>query len=122
MVEKKYYSISEVSQMLNIKEHVIRHWDSVDPKTKKFRIEDLSLRTKGCTRFFSKAHIKKLANINNLLKENGKRNYTLNLASKIISQNKDNKNLNETDYIRKFNKYAKIVSITKNLKELINVK
>ena len=35
--EKKYYSIREVSQMLDIKEHVIRHWDSIDPKTNKIK-------------------------------------------------------------------------------------
>jgi len=86
--EKKYYSIREVSQMLNIKPHVIRHWDSIDPKTKKIRIENLSIRTNGGTRYFNKSHITKLINLQNILKENGKRNYSLNLASKIILQNK----------------------------------
>ena len=28
MVEKKYKSISEVSQILNLKQHVIRYWDA----------------------------------------------------------------------------------------------
>tara|TARA_B100000965_G_C19482982_1_gene709462 strand:+ start:764 stop:997 length:234 start_codon:yes stop_codon:yes gene_type:complete len=70
--EKKYYSIREVSQMLDIKEHVIRHWDSIDPKTNKLRIEDLSIRTKGGTRFFNKSHIKRISNLKNILKENGK--------------------------------------------------
>ena len=46
---KQYYNISEVSKILNLKEHVIRHWDSVDPKTNKLRIEGLSIRTKGGT-------------------------------------------------------------------------
>ena len=35
MINKQYYNIKEVSKLLNLKEHVIRHWDSVDPKTKK---------------------------------------------------------------------------------------
>ena len=33
MTEKQYKNISEVSKLLSIKEHVIRHWDSIDPKT-----------------------------------------------------------------------------------------
>ena len=98
--EKKYYSIREVSKLLNIKEHVIRHWDSIDPKTNKLRIDNLSIRTKGGTRFFNKSHIKKLSTLQNLLKENGKRNYSLDLASKIISQDKNfkikNDNYNKT--------------------------
>ena len=61
--EKKYYSIREVSQMLDIKPHVIRHWDSIDPKTNKIRIENLSIRTNGGTRYFNKSHIKKISQI-----------------------------------------------------------
>ena len=57
---KQYYNISEVSKILNLKEHVIRHWDSVNPKTNKLRIEGLSIRTKGGTRDFNQTHIKKL--------------------------------------------------------------
>ena len=38
---KQYYNIKEVSKILNLKEHVIRHWDSLDPKTNKLRIEGL---------------------------------------------------------------------------------
>ena len=97
--EKKYYSIREVSQMLDIKPHVIRHWDSIDPKTNKIRIENLSIRTNGGTRYFNKSHIKKINNLQNILKENGKRNYSLNLASKIISQNKNTKNqITDSDF------------------------
>ena len=36
---KKYLNIREVSKLLDIKEHVIRYWDSVDPKTNKLRVE-----------------------------------------------------------------------------------
>ena len=42
---KQYYNIKEVSHILNLKEHVIRHWDSIDPKTNKLRIDGLSIRT-----------------------------------------------------------------------------
>ena len=85
---KQYYNISEVSKILNLKEHVIRHWDSVDPKTNKLRIEGLSIRTKGGTRYFNQTHIKKLSNIKNILFEEGKHNYSLDLVNKIISSKK----------------------------------
>ena len=129
-IEKKYFSIREVSQKLDIKEHVIRHWDSVDPKTNKLRIANLSIRTKGGTRFFNKIHIKKLFNLKNLLKENGKRIYSLDIASKIISTNKfvinsidsDNFRSSNSEIFDQTNKYAKIRLISNNLKKLINLK
>ncbi|GIR14025.1 MAG: hypothetical protein CM15mP24_2680 [Candidatus Pelagibacterales bacterium] len=34
MINKKYLNISEVSKMLQIEEHKIRYWDSIDPKNK----------------------------------------------------------------------------------------
>ena len=82
---KQYYNIKEVSKILNLKEHVIRHWDSVDPKTNKLRIDGLSIRTKGGTRYFNQNHIKKLLNIKNILFEEGKHNYSVDLVKKIIS-------------------------------------
>ena len=91
---KQYYNISEVSKILNLKEHVIRHWDSVDPKTNKLRIEGLSIRTKGGTRYFNQTHIKKLSNIKNILFEEGRHNYSLDLVNKIISSKKLEKQIN----------------------------
>ena len=41
MINKKYLNISEVSKMLQIEEYKIRYWDSLDPKTNKYRILDL---------------------------------------------------------------------------------
>ena len=129
-IEKKYYSISEVSKLLGIKEHVIRHWDSVDPKTNKIRIENLSIRTKGGTRFFNKYHIKKISNLNDLLKDNGKRNYSLELASKILFLKSDKKNLNTpiknyteiSDNLLSSEKLNKLSLIRNNLESLINNK
>tara|TARA_B100000959_G_C14639237_1_gene483571 strand:- start:215 stop:598 length:384 start_codon:yes stop_codon:yes gene_type:complete len=124
--DKKYYSIREVSEMLDIKEHVIRHWDSIDPKTKKLRIENLSIRTNGGTRFFNKSHIKRISKIKDILKENGKRNYSLDLASKFIDQNKKNNNSinknekQKSDSSNFDDNYRKIRIITKKLKTLIN--
>ena len=124
---KQYYNISEVSKILNLKEHVIRHWDSVDPKTNKLRIEGLSIRTKGGTRYFNQTHIKKLSNIKNILFEEGKHNYSLDLVNKIISSKKFEKqfhhNLTTTisnqDEV-KFNKNSKkLIEILNKLRNLI---
>ena len=127
---KQYYSISEVSKLLNIKEHVIRHWDSIDPKTNKYRIENLSTRTKGGTRFFSKSQIKKLEKIFNLLRDNGSKNNSLNLVSKLISQNNkknheyytNEKHNSDSDSLKKIQIIAKVEKINKKLKNLINYK
>tara|TARA_B100001250_G_scaffold351353_1_gene323482 strand:- start:136 stop:489 length:354 start_codon:yes stop_codon:yes gene_type:complete len=106
MNNKQYYNIKEVSKILNLKEHVIRHWDSIDPKTKKLRVQGLSTRSKGGTRYFNKDNIKKLNNLKNVLFENGQHNYSLQLADKIISKKRKNKevsinqpNLNELSII-----------------------
>jgi DNA-binding transcriptional MerR regulator len=122
--DKKYFSISEVSSIISIKEHVIRHWDSIDPKTNKLRIEGLSIRTRGGTRFFNKHHISKLLKIKNLLEENGKKNHSLDLASKIISQKKTNLKTQENKFKDNLDffsnsKQNKIKKIIKNLKNLI---
>ena len=124
---KQYYNISEVSKILNLKEHVIRHWDSVDPKTNKLRIEGLSIRTKGGTRYFNQTHIKKLLNIKNILFEEGKHNYSLDLVNKIMSSKKLYKNkTSEDDFALKDNNLAtdsktqvKLKKIINNLKSLI---
>jgi len=124
---KQYYNISEVSKILNLKEHVIRHWDSVDPKTNKLRIEGLSIRTKGGTRYFNQNHIKKLSNIKNILFEEGKHNYSLDLVNKIMSSKKLYKNkTSEDDFALKDKNLAtdsktqvKLKKIINNLKSLI---
>ena len=124
---KQYYNISEVSKILNLKEHVIRHWDSVDPKTNKLRIEGLSIRTKGGTRYFNQTHIKKLSNIKNILFEEGKHNYSLDLVNKIMSSKKLYKNnTGEVDLAFKDKNLptdsktqVKLKKIINNLKSLI---
>ena len=93
MIEKQYKNIKEVSKLLNIKAHVIRYWDSIDPKTEKIRIQGLSTRNKGGTRYFNKDNINKLEQLKGVLFENGKHNYSLDLVNKIISTRK-NKILN----------------------------
>tara|TARA_B100001175_G_C19259236_1_gene518577 strand:- start:164 stop:550 length:387 start_codon:yes stop_codon:yes gene_type:complete len=124
---KQYFNIKEVSNILNLKEHVIRHWDSIDPKTKRLRIDGLSMRTKGGTRYFNKNHIKKLSIIKNILFEEGKHNYSLDLVKKILSSTKMEKHFiddsNTADMhkvIKTNNNNVKLKNIIKNLKILIS--
>ena len=89
MIEKQYKNIKEESIILNLKEHVIRYWDSIDPKTEKIRIQGLSTRNQGGTRYFNKDNINKLDQLKAVLFENGKHNYSLDLANKILSSKKN---------------------------------
>ena len=88
MSSKKYLNISEVAKMLDLKEHVIRYWDSIDPKTQKLRVEGISTKTKGGTRFFNRENIIKLERMKNLLYEDGHQNYSLVLANRLVNYNK----------------------------------
>ena len=85
MINKKYLNISEVSKLLQIEEHKIRYWDSVDPKTNKYRIEGISTKSKGGTRYFNKENIKKFKNLKKILYEGDNQNYSIKLAEKILN-------------------------------------
>ncbi len=85
MINKKYLNISEVSKMLQIEEHKIRYWDSLDPRTNKFRVEGISTKSKGGTRYFSKENIRKLQKLKNILYDGNIHNYSVKLANKILS-------------------------------------
>ena len=85
---KKYLNISEVSKILQIEEYKIRYWDSIDPKTNRYRIEGISTKSKGGTRYFSKENINKLGKLKKLLYENGENTYPLKLASNVLDKNK----------------------------------
>ena len=87
MINKKYLNISEVSKMLQIEEYKIRYWDSIDPKTNKYRVEGISTKSKGGTRYFNKENIKKLENLKNILYDGDNHNYSVKLANKILSSN-----------------------------------
>ena len=116
ILKKSYYSISEVSKILNIQEHTIRFWDS--------KIPDLSKRDKkGKTRFFNLKQIEKLSKLRDILKKND----SITLAYEILSKNnyknrkidladsleiKSDSNLNQL-------KVNKIRVISNNLKSLI---
>ena len=117
ILKKTYYSISEVSQMLNIQEHTIRFWDS--------KLTDLSKRNnKGKTRFFNLKQIEKLSKLRDILKKND----SITLANEILSKNNyKSRKLNLGDSGEKKNdsklnqqKFNKIRVISNNLKNLIN--
>ena len=119
---KQYFNIKEVSNILNLKEHVIRHWDSIDPKTKRLRIDGLSMRTKGGTRYFNKNHINKLSIIKNILFEEGKHNYSLDLVKKILSSKKLEKQFidenNTSDNLKNIQLNKNTVKLKKIIKDL----
>ncbi len=85
MINKKYLNISEVSKLLQIEEHKIRYWDSVDPKTNKYRIEGISTKSKGGTRYFNMENIKKLQKLKKILYKGDSQNYSIKLAEKILN-------------------------------------
>ena len=58
---KKYYSISEVSTLLGIKQTEIRYWEKFEPK----------LRSKGITRVYDLKKLKLLIEIKKLIKDQG---------------------------------------------------
>tara|TARA_A100000164_G_C21674525_1_gene661291 strand:- start:93 stop:476 length:384 start_codon:yes stop_codon:yes gene_type:complete len=87
MINKKYLNISEVSKVVQIEEHTIRYWDSIDPKTNKLRIDGISTKSKGGTRYFNKENIKKLQKLKSILYDGNKHNHSIKLADKILSSN-----------------------------------
>ena len=115
MINKKYLNISEVSKMLQIEEHKIRYWDSLDPKTNKFRIEGISTKSKKGTRYFNKENIKKLEKLKRILYDGENHNYSIKLADTILNSNNkylSQKTQNDTD-----NKYSNNV---KKIEQILN--
>ena len=117
MINKKYLNISEVSQMLQIEEHKIRYWDSLDPRTNKFRVEGISTKSKGGTRYFNKDHITKIQRLRDLLYDNGNQNYSLKIVDKLLSSskkksfnNRNDTNISKSSDIKNIEKIRKILS------------
>ena len=119
---KKYLNISDVSKILGIEEHRIRYWDSIDPKTKKKRVENISITSKGGTRYFSSENIKKLKKLKNILYEGQSQNNVLKLANYILTF-KDNTNFKisdkNTDIFNNYEKSEKINQILNKMKILV---
>ncbi len=119
---KKYLNISDVSKILGIEEHRIRYWDSIDPKTKKKRVENISITSKGGTRYFSSENIKKLKKLKNILYEGQSQNNVLKLANYILTF-KDNTNFKisdkNTEIFNNYEKSEKINQILNKMKILV---
>ena len=115
MINKKYLNISEVSKLLQIEEHKIRYWDSVDPKTNKHRVEGISTKSKGGTRYFNMENIKKLQKLKKILYEGDSQNYSIKLAEKILNSKiksdiKKDKTITDYEYLNN----------VENIKQILN--
>ena len=115
MIDKKYLNISEVSKLLNIEEHKIRYWDSLDPKTNKYRIDGISTKSKGGTRYFNKENIKKLQNLKSILYDGDIQTYSVRLADRILSSN--NKSGLQEAKINEDNRY---LDNDKKIRQILN--
>ena len=115
---KKYLNIKEASKIIGLKEHVIRYWDSMDPKTNKLRIDGISTKSRAGTRYFNKENLKKLQNLKELIYENGTTNPTLKLAEKLILK-KSNKIKTFIDNDLNPENYQKLSMILKKMRDLL---
>ncbi len=119
MNEKKYKSIKDVALLLDVNPHVIRYWDS--------KFDGISTRIdNNKKRFFNNENIKKLKDLKNILYQNGKHNYSLDLAKKIINKSRKS-TFNDFEVVPdvanlslKKNDIIKLVNISKNLKKLLH--
>ena len=113
MKDKKYKSIAEVSKLLKINKHVIRYWDT--------KFDGISTRLSDSKRrFFNIENIKKLQELKNILYQNGRHNYSFDLAKKIVGnrfKKIDISIINKSSQM-KFN-IIKLKEISNNLKELL---
>ena len=79
MKTKRYKTISQVSALLNINQHVIRYWDA--------KFDGISIRLKdNKQRLFNIDNINKIKELKSVLYENGKNNYPLGMAKKLIAK------------------------------------
>ncbi len=113
---KKYLSISEVSKIVGIKEHVIRYWDSIDPNTNKFRIEGISTKSRSGTRYFNKQNITKLNRLKQVLYENGKNNNSLKMAERLLTSSFKTNKIKKNDENFQFGNYVKN---SKNINQIL---
>ena len=113
MKNKNYRSISEVSEILKIKQHVIRYWDS--------QFNGVSTRLgERKRRFFNSKNIKKLQNLKKLLHTDGKSHHSLEMARKIIESNIIEKQINlSTQLIHNKSYINQLISISENLKKIV---
>ena len=122
-MNKKYLNINEVSKIVGLKEHTIRYWDSVDPKTNRLRITGLSTKTKGGTRYFNNDNLNKLQNLKNLIYGDGNFNTPSKLVEKLLSSKKTITSVKDENSINKNSSnpknYQKIDQILKKMRFLL---
>ena len=113
MKNKNYKSISEVSTILKIKQHVIRYWDS--------KFEGVSTRLGDRKRrFFNVKNIKKLQTLKQLLHTDGKSHHSLALAKMMIDGNKIEKEFNlSTTKIKNKDNINQLIKISDSLSKLL---
>tara|TARA_B100002052_G_C15613722_1_gene476534 strand:- start:181 stop:549 length:369 start_codon:yes stop_codon:yes gene_type:complete len=120
---KKYLNISEVSKIVGLKEHTIRYWDSIDPKTNKLRIEGISTKSKGGTRYFNKENLNNLKKLKKIIYFNGDHNTSIKLAKQILYSNKNEANLEKLENSTNINdvsqKLQKMDQILKKMRILL---
>ncbi len=98
---KKYYSISEVSSLLGIKQTEIRYWEKYEPK----------LRSNSISRIYDLKRIKLLIEIKKLIKDQG-------IKPGKISNYLKNKRKPKTQQIEIKKELVKIKKIIKNASKL----
>ena len=85
-LEKKYISIDEASKILNLNKHVIRYWDS--------KFDGISTRLENKKqRFFNIENINKINDIKNVIYQDGKHIYSLDIVEKILKFKKNDDNI-----------------------------
>ena len=114
MKDKTYKTINEVSKLLNLNTHIIRYWDS------KLSISSQSNSKKK--KFYNNRDIHLLKELKDTLYQNGKYNYSLALANKIInkSNRRSSNNKNISPIIDKENIVNRLQKINNNLKKVLN--
>ena len=116
---KKYLSISQVSKVVGLEEHTIRYWDSVDPKTKKLRVEGISTKSKLGTRYFNRENVNKLQKLKSLVYNNGEQNKILKLADKFIHSKKNTEKIyNNINFNNNYDVSEKTKKIGQILKKM----
>ena len=110
---KNYKSISEVSEILKIKQHIIRYWDS--------QFNGVSTRLGyRKRRFFNQKNIKKLQTLKKLLHTNGKSHHSLEMARKIIESNNVEKKFNSLiEQSHSKIDINQLITISENFKKLV---
>ena len=85
-IDKKYYSISEVSELCSVKPHTLRFWES--------EFKDLKpITRKGNRRYYQKKDIKLIKKIQDLLYKEG---LTISGVRKKLSSSKEDYSLNNS--------------------------